>query len=62
MREFVAEGHRMTLSVDASAGKGIPLRTGVGKVEHLTTKQVGPYRAIAWKCRKCLAPKTPMLL
>lgn len=32
-------GQNMTLSVDAGLCKGMLLRTGMGKVQHLSTKQ-----------------------
>lgn len=46
--------------VDANACKGILLRTGTGRVNHASTKQLwvqGAYRATGWKCKRCLAPK-----
>lgn len=53
LSELFPEDQGVILSVSASACKGILLRSGKGKVKHLSIKQLG------LKCRKCRAPSTP---
>lgn len=46
LRELFCEDRGGVLSVDATACNGMLLRTGTGKVEHLTTKQLWVQRTI----------------
>lgn len=59
LKEFLSEDRGTILDVDANVCKGMLLRTGMGKVKHLSTKQPwvqGAIQSCGVEGHKCLAP------